>query len=83
MRTGYNQHAAELGVSIGQGKEKSFIYGGLGYRFRANIPNQALIEFEYGYRLLIATKPFYMMFHVDGVFNTLMQPPIIRTCSVS
>ena len=70
LRTGYNQHAAELGLSIGKGKEQSFIYGGLGYRYRANIPNQVLIEFEYGYRFLVAKKPFYMIFHIDGMLNT-------------
>lgn len=71
LRTGYNQHAGELGLSIGNGKEKSFLYGGLGYRFRANIPNQVLIEFEYGYRFLVAKKPFYLIFHIDGMLNTV------------
>lgn len=70
LRTGYNQHAAEVGLSIGKGKEKTFIYGGAGVRYRANIPNQVLVEFEYGYRFLGVKKPFYMIFHVDGIFNT-------------
>lgn len=70
LRTGYNQHGAELGLSIGKGKKKSFIYGGFGYRYRANIPNQVLIEFEYGYRFQIAKQPFYAIFHLDGSINT-------------
>ncbi|MFK8008492.1 MAG: hypothetical protein AB8H03_19190 [Saprospiraceae bacterium] len=70
LRTGYNQHATELGISIGKGKKKSFIYGGFGYRYRTNIPNQILVEFEYGYRFQVAKKPFYLIFHIDGALNT-------------
>jgi len=70
LRTGYNQHAAELGLSIGVGKEKYFTYAGLGYRYRDNIPNQVLIEFEYGRRFVVAQKTLYVMFHTDGMLNT-------------
>ncbi|MDA9774130.1 hypothetical protein N9B82_04160 [Saprospiraceae bacterium] len=72
LRTGYNQHAAELGLSIGTAKKNSFTFGGLGGRYRSNIPNQILVEFEYGYRFLLTKRqaPFYVIFHVDGVFNT-------------
>ncbi|MFK8037619.1 MAG: hypothetical protein AB8B74_04965 [Crocinitomicaceae bacterium] len=72
LRTGYSQHAAELGLSIGKGKERSFMYGGLGYRFRANIPSQALVEFEYGHQFLLTKKqkPFYLIFRIDGALLT-------------
>ena len=70
LRTGYNQHGLEAGFSIGKGRQKSFTYGGLGYRYRSNIPNQVLIEFEYGYRFLIAKKSFYTILHIDGMLNT-------------
>lgn len=70
LRTGYNQHAAELGLSVGKGNEKYFVYGGLGLRYRANIPNQVLLEFEYGYQFSLAKKPLYVIFRVDGMLNT-------------
>ncbi|MFK8045942.1 MAG: hypothetical protein AB8B72_10640, partial [Crocinitomicaceae bacterium] len=72
LRTGYNQHAAEAGISIGRGWDRSFIYGGLGYRVRTNISNQVLVEFEFGRKYLIAKKqrPLYLIFRVDGMFNT-------------
>jgi len=70
LRTGYKQHGIEAGLSVGKGMKKSFTYVGLGYRYRSNIPNQVLIEFEYGYRFLIAEKPFYTIFHIDGMLNT-------------
>lgn len=70
LRTGYKQHASELGFSIGKGRKKSFTYGGLGYRNRANIPNQVLVEYEYGYRFSLANNSFYTIFHIDGMLNT-------------
>ncbi|MFK7784533.1 MAG: hypothetical protein AB8B56_05450 [Crocinitomicaceae bacterium] len=69
LRTGYNQHTAEGGFSIGRGKERSYIYGGLGFRYRTNISNQVLIEFEYGYQFKIADRPLYAIFRVDGMLN--------------
>ena len=70
LRTGYRQHAVDVGISAGTGKERYFLYGGLGYRYRSVISNQILLEFEYGYQFNVAKRPFYLMFHLDGNLNT-------------
>ena len=74
LRTGYRQHALDIGVSAGNGKKKSFLYGSLGFRYRNEISDQVLIEFEYGRKFSVAKKPFFMMFHLDGTLNASTFP---------
>lgn len=70
LRTGYKQHAAELGLSGGVGKAKYYTYGALGYKYRTNIPDQVMIDYEFGYKAAIAKRTLYMMLHIDGAINT-------------
>ena len=70
LRTGYQKHIGELGLSAGIGKEKYYVYGGIGYRYREQIPNQIIIESEFGYKLQVAKKTLFLMLNISGSLNT-------------
>jgi hypothetical protein len=70
LRTGYKKHIGELGLSTGIGKEKYYVYGGFGYRYREQIPNQIIIDSEFGYKLQVAKRTLFLMLHIGGSLNT-------------
>jgi len=70
LRTGYNQNAIELGLSIGKSKESFFTYATAGYKYRSNIPDQVFFEAELGFTSSGAKNKFYFILHLDGTVNT-------------
>ena len=70
LRTGYKQHAIEMGLSIGFSKQKYYTYTAFGYKYRANIPDQAIINTEFGYKLKLAKKTMYVILNINGALNT-------------
>ena len=70
LRTGYNQHAAEAGLSVGMSKKNMFAYVSSGFRYRDNIPNQISIEAEVGTVKNFGTNALLLAFHIDGFINT-------------
>ena len=70
LRTGYNQHAVEAGLSVGVSKNMVFAYASSGFRYRDNIPNQISIDAEVGTVQDFGNTALLLAFHVDGVINT-------------
>ena len=70
LRTGYKQHAAELGLSAGIGKSKYFTFGSLSYKYRTDIPDQVIFESEFGVSTEVADKVLFVIFRLDGALNT-------------
>ncbi len=69
VRTGFNQHAIDVGLSGGLSNNNFFGYLSLAYRYRDNIPNQSIIEAEVGANIKLDKKQLYLMFHIDGALN--------------
>ncbi len=69
LRTGYAQHAVNLGLSTGFSKGKTFGYFGSGFQYRNNIPNQITIDTEIGTKATLGNKDLYFIFHIDGALN--------------
>ena len=69
LRTGYAQHAVDLGLSTGFAKGSSFGYFGAGYRSRNEIPNQVIIDTEIGTKANLGNRDLYLIFHIDGALN--------------
>ncbi len=69
LRTGYNQHALELGLSKGFSKNDYYGYGSLGYRYRTNIADQILIGGEIGTSISAFNRPLFLIFNLDGAIN--------------
>jgi len=70
LRTGYKQHAIDLGLSIGLGKKKFYTYASLSYSYRTNIPDQIIADAEFGYITSFLKRDLYLMFHFSGTVNT-------------
>lgn len=70
VRTGYSQHAFDLGLSAGIGREKFFSYASLGYRYRNNIPDQIIVDAEFGLSRSLNKRKLYLMLHLDAALNT-------------
>jgi hypothetical protein len=69
LRTGFAQHSVDLGLSTGFTLEQVFGYVGGGYRYRANIPNQFIIDAELGTSSKIGKRELFIIFHIDGAIN--------------
>ncbi len=82
LRTGYNQHAFDLGMSVGYGKSSYYTYGSLGYRYRNNIPNQVIVDAEFGFNTSIAKQSFFIMLHIAGALNTSVTDDIFANETV-
>jgi hypothetical protein len=69
LRTGYAQHAVNLGLSTGFSKGKTFGYFGSGFQYREEIPNQIIIDTEIGTKASLGSKDLFLIFRIDGAFN--------------
>lgn len=69
LRTGFQQHGIDLGLSTGFSRNSTFGYFGAGHRYRADIPNQIIIDTEIGTKAKIGNKELYLIFHIDGALN--------------
>lgn len=69
LRTGYNQHSIDLGLSTGFSKNSTFGYLGVGHRSRVDIPNQIIIDTEIGTQAKIGERSLFLIFHIDGALN--------------
>lgn len=69
LRTGYQQHAVDLGLSTGFSRNSAFGYLGVGHRYRADIPNQITIDTEIGTTANFGERELLLIFHIDGALN--------------
>lgn len=69
LRTGFEQHGVDLGLSTGFSRNSTFGYFGAGHRYRSDIPNQIIIDTEIGTKANIGKKDLYLIFHIDGALN--------------
>lgn len=70
LRTGYNEHAIDLGVSGGYSKTEFYTYGSVGYRYRTNLPDQILIDSELGFNISLFKKQAFFIVYIKGGLNT-------------
>lgn len=69
LRTGYQQHGIDLGLSTGFSRNNTFGYLGVGHRYRTDIPNQISIDTEIGTKANFGKRSLYLIFHIDGALN--------------
>ena len=69
LRTGYVQHSIDGGLSTGFASGSNFAYLGAGFRYRNEIPNQFILDAEFGTKAYIGKKCLYLILHVDGALN--------------
>lgn len=69
LRTGYEQHGIDLGLSVGFTRNSAFGYITAGHRYRADIPNQITIDTEIGTKANFGKRALYLFFHIDGALN--------------
>ena len=69
LRTGYDQHSIDVGLSTGFSSGKTYGYFGSGYRYRENIPSQFIIDAEIGTSSVIGGRTLSLIFHIDGALN--------------
>jgi len=69
LRTGYQQHSVDVGLSTGFSKGSAYGYFGAGHRYRANIPNQITIDTEIGTKANLGNRDLFLIFHIDGALN--------------
>ncbi len=69
LRTGYMQHSFDGGLSTGFARGSNYAYFGAGYRYRNNIPNQFILDAEFGTKAYLGDRCLYLSFHIDGALN--------------
>lgn len=69
LRTGYVQHTIDGGLSTGFAKGSSFAYIGAGFRYRQEIPDQIILDAEFGTIAYLGKRCLYLSFHIDGALS--------------
>lgn len=71
VRTGFKEHAIDLGLSAGHSNNDFYVYFSGGYKYRTNIPDQIVIDTEIGTSIPVGeTRELLLAFHIDGALNT-------------